>query len=120
VSQVGNRVCPAPAVRGDPNAALSVNEEQIQAHRYLPERELIAVLAEHAEDVAELLHRIRRNGIRVEMHYVVADAAEFIEALGYLAMRRMPGVRADLVFGASSPDRTVPSASRRSGKPCNQ
>lgn len=39
---------------------------------------------------------------------------------GYLAMRRMPGVRADLVFGASSPDRTVPSASRRSGKPCNQ
>ena len=39
---------------------------------------------------------------------------------GYLAMRRMPGVRADLVFGISNPDRTVPSASRRSGKPCNQ
>jgi len=32
---------------------------------------------------------------------------------GYFAMRRMPGVRAHLVFGASSPDRTVPSASRR-------
>jgi hypothetical protein len=68
-------------VRGVPNAALSVNEEKIQAHRYLPERELIAVLAEHAEDVAELLHRIRRNGIRVEMHHVVADTAEFVEAL---------------------------------------
>ena len=34
--------------------------------------------------------------------------------------RRMPGVRARLVFGASRPDRTVPSASRRSGKPCNR
>jgi hypothetical protein len=31
--------------------------------------------------------------------------------LGYLAMRRMPGVRSQLVFGASGSDRTVPSAS---------
>ena len=73
--------CAANGMRGLPDAALSVNEEQIQAHRYLLERELIAVLAEHAEDVAELLHRIRRNGIRVEVHHVVADTAEFIEAL---------------------------------------
>ena len=32
------------------------------------------------------------------------------------ALRRMPGVRAHLVFGASGPDRTVPSASRPSGE----
>ena len=68
-------------VGGIPSDALAVNEEQIQAHRYLPERELITVLAEHAEDVAELVHRVRRHGIRVEMHHVVADTAEFIKAL---------------------------------------
>jgi hypothetical protein len=68
-------------VKGGPNAALSVNEEKIQAHHYLPERGLIAVLAEQVEDVAELLHRIRWHGIGVEMHHVVTDTAEFIETL---------------------------------------
>ncbi len=64
-----------------PDAALPVHKEQIQAQRYLPECRLIAVLAEHAEDVAELIHRIRGHRIRVEMHHVVTDTAEFIEAL---------------------------------------
>jgi hypothetical protein len=67
---------PAPRVRSVSNAALPAIEKQIQAHRYLPERKLIAVLAEHAEDVAELLHRIRLHGIGVEMYHVVADTAE--------------------------------------------